>query len=96
MTAANTPRSTLKLTTSFMDRKGEKKMENKKVDVQYLSKETLICYLLNELGNHGTWEVTTHLGDHGEWIGKIDIRFAEGRKNEDLEYFKSIANIEYN
>ena len=67
-------------------------MNNKKTDIMYLSKETLICYLLNELGNTGTWKVTTHLGDSGEWLGKIDIQATEEPDNDDLQYFKSIAN----
>lgn len=48
-----------------------------KKDIKRLSKETLVYYLLNELGNNGTWEVTTHLTDDGCWTGAIDIRFVK-------------------
>lgn len=63
-----------------------------KKDIMRLSKETLICYLLNELSNNVTWEVTTYLTDDGCWKGAIDIRFAEeGLGNDDIEYFKTLA-----
>lgn len=63
-----------------------------KKDTKRLSKETLVCYLLNELGNNGTWKVITYLTDDGCWTGAIDIRFAEeGLDNDDAEYFKALA-----
>ena len=64
-----------------------------KKDIKRLSKDTLICYLLNELGNNGTWEVTTYLTDDDCWTGAVDIRFAEkGLGNDDVEYIKALAN----
>ena len=63
-----------------------------KKDIIRLSKEMLICYLLNELGNNGTWEVVTYLTDDGCWTGALDIRFAkEGLGNDDIVYIKALA-----
>lgn len=63
-----------------------------KKDIKKLSKNTLICYLLNELGDNADWDVTTYLTDDGCWTGAIDIRFAEkGLGNDDVEYFKALA-----
>lgn len=62
-------------------------------DIKKLSKEALIYYLLNELGNNATWDVTTYLTDDGCWIGAIDIRFAkEGLDTDDVEYIKALAD----
>lgn len=62
-----------------------------KKDIKRLSKATLIYYLLNELGNNATWEVTTHLTDDGCWTGAIDIRFTKEGLNNDAEYIKALA-----
>lgn len=63
-----------------------------KKDIKRLSKETLIYYLLNELGNEATWDVTTYLTDDGCWTGAIDIRFAKKDiDNDDIEYIKALA-----
>lgn len=70
-------------------REGKEGTKMKK-DIMRLSKNTLICYLLNELDN-ATFEVTTHLTEDGCWTGAIDIRFAEGPDNDDVEYFKALA-----
>ena len=57
---------------------------------EILSKETLLCYLINELSN-GNYEVETHLDRDGCWLGEITIRVTEEQTNEDQEYFHELA-----
>ena len=58
--------------------------------VEILSKETLLCYLLNELSN-GNYEVTTHLDKNGCWLGEISIKGTYEKTNDDQEYFHELA-----
>ena len=58
--------------------------------VEILSKETLLCYLINELSN-GNYEVTTHLDENGCWLGEISIKGTNEKTNEDQEYFHELA-----
>ena len=66
--------------------KGEVNMK----DVEILSKETLLVYLINELsgGNH---KVTTHLDKDGCWVGKIEIEVSYEEENDDKKYYKELA-----
>lgn len=52
--------------------------------VQYLSKEMLITYLYNELGN-STVKVTTHLDKQNCWTGKISMEVVHGTPKDDRE-----------
>lgn len=56
-----------------------------------LSKEALICYLMNELGNSCKWEVSTYISDNDEWVGAIDIRFKDAIETDDKKYFAEIS-----
>ena len=58
--------------------------------VEILSKETLLCYLINELSN-GNYEVTTHLDRNGCWLGEITIKGTNEQTNEDSDYFHELA-----
>jgi hypothetical protein len=61
--------------------------------VEIFSKETLLCYLINELSD-GNYEITTHLTEDGCWLGSIDIRQTDKQKwtdNEDQEYFHELG-----
>ena len=58
--------------------------------VEILSKETLLCYLINELSN-GNYEVTTHLDRNGCWLGEISIKGTNEILNEDQDYFHNLA-----
>jgi hypothetical protein len=60
--------------------------------IQVLSKETLLCYLINELSNEN-FEVTTHLDREGCWLGEITIKAVNEPINEDQEYFYELAKI---
>ena len=57
---------------------------------EILSKETLLCYLINELSN-GNYEVTTHLDREGCWLGEISIMVTDEKINDDQEYFHELA-----
>lgn len=57
---------------------------------EILSKETLLCYLINELSN-GNYEITTHLDREGCWLGEITIKATDEPTNEDQEYFHELA-----
>ena len=59
---------------------------------QILSKETLLCYLINELSS-GNFEVTTHLDRKGCWLGEITIKAVNEPTNEDQEYFHELAKV---
>lgn len=64
-------------------------------DKMILSKAGLICYLMNELGNEGAWEVTTLLGTDGSWKGAINIRMID-KQPEDMKYFADLVRGENN
>lgn len=55
-----------------------------------LDKNTLLVYLINELGNQ-SWKVTTVLDDNGCWTAHLIIE-GTNEKPKDIEnYYKSIA-----
>jgi hypothetical protein len=70
----------------------KKERGNKMERVEILSKETLLCYLINELSNEN-FEVTTHLDREGCWLGEITIKAVNEPINEDQEYFYELAKI---
>ena len=61
-----------------------------KTDVMTLDKNTLLVYLINELGNH-PWKVTTVLDDDGCWAAQVILE-GTGEKPKDIEnYYKNLA-----
>jgi hypothetical protein len=69
--------------------KGEISMER----VEIFTKETLLCYLINELSD-GNYEITTHLTDDGCWLGSIDIRkttLQNWTDTDDQEYYHELS-----
>lgn len=59
-------------------------------NVQVLSKETLLVYLINELGD-GNFKVTTVLDENGCWTNKVIIEGSTNENNEDNSYYKELV-----
>ena len=62
--------------------------------IEILSKETLLCYLINELSD-GNYQIITHLDEDGCWLGSIDIRPTDKQDwldNTDEQYYITLAD----
>lgn len=61
-----------------------------KTDVMILDKNTLLVYLINELGNH-PWKVTTVLDDNGCWTAQLILEGTEEEPKDIEKYYKNLS-----
>lgn len=60
-----------------------------KTDVMILDKNTLLVYLINELGDH-SWKVTTVLDDNGCWTAHLILEGTEEEPKDIENYYKNL------
>lgn len=62
-----------------------------KTNVMILDKNTLLVYLINELGDH-PWKVTTVLDDNGCWTAHLILEGTEEEPKDIENYYHKISN----